>query len=130
MSSDSEGESCDGYESERSEEEQPNSEDERFIASSDDESSGSDYEPDHLRQDAETFHKEAMAAVHAMRQRRRERRKRYAAANVVLEKAAASLSRPVQRRRRLRIPLTGKRWTKQWWKKDTLKKVKEKRQST
>lgn len=127
MSSEDEGEGCEGYDSERSEEEVANSEDERFIASSDDESSGSDYEPDHHLKDAETFHKEAIAAVHAMRSRRRARRKTQEAVELVQREVEASLRRPVQRpTKRRRISTTGKHWTTKWWEKDK-NKSKEKK---
>ena len=123
--SDSEGESCgDGYDSVISDDEQPNSEDERFIASSDEESASDWESDDQQRRDAEVFHQEALDAVRAMRQRRRSRRKKHEAMEIVDEAVRESLSRPIQRPAKRRcISVKGNRWTKQWWKKEK-KKVK------
>lgn len=122
--SDSEGESCDGYDSVISDEEQPNSEDERFIASSDEESASDWESDDQQRRDAEVFHQEAIDAVRAMRQRRRSRRKKQEAMEVADAKVRESMSRPVQRPAKRRcISATGNRWTKQWWKKKKEVKV-------
>lgn len=125
--SDSEGESCDGYDSAVSDEEQPNSEDKSFIASSS-EDSASDWESDdQQRRDAEVFHQEAIDAVRAMRQRRRSRRKKHDAMEMADEEVRAGLSRSIQRPAKRRcISSTGNRWTKQWWKKEK-KEVKEKK---
>lgn len=125
--SDSEGESCDGYESAISDDEQPNSADDSFIASSDEESASDWESDDQQRRDAEVFHQEAIDAVRAMGQRRISRRNKHEAMEMADAEANASLSRPVQRPAKRRcISATGNRWTKQWWKKEK-KEVKVKR---